>query len=367
MPINDNRNTGMEPWYVMCHPSPKQIDVLLRRESEGWFLEEGQESSPFRFYIPYLYMPTSEPTTDNVSEEDGDPDEQPMASRELRSDFHSFVFIQASAARVDSIVNSKWNKEARLHLYYYRDHERRNILVEDSEVRRLMDTFRDKTLRFFIGQPIDEFAAGDRVIFNTGAWTGRRGIVKDIRLKKGKLTMTISVSIFNRLKSINFTDLKTGDVTFEDAEKARLLNVNPVSRFEEEIIDILNHGTGKTMSKDMRQADLERLRRLSMFDRIFIEDSDADFARILSLRLICAVLRKSRKSEALQRQLMKMLNGREIPATDDEAYLMTALFIATRNAGYRNAVKAYRNAHPEASDILRRYHSIVKKMRAKSD
>lgn len=363
MPDKDKRSESEEPWYVMYHLNPNMIESLLRKESEGWFCKEGQEPAPFRFYIPYLYMPTTERTTPHDRPDDtGSTD----WTSDLRSDFHNFVFIQASATRVDSIVNANWNKTARLHLYYCRDHERRNIIVEDAEVRRLMDTFRDKTLRFFIGQPIDEFAPGDRVILNTGAWKGQRGIVKDIRLRRGQLHVTISVSIFNRQKSINFTDLKVGDITFEDEEKGRLLNVNPVSRFEEEIIDILNHGIGRTTTEDVRQADRERLRRLSMFDRIFVENDDPDYARILSLRLICAVLRKSGRRETLQRQLMRMLDGRETPTTDDEAYLMTALFIATKNARYRTAVKDYRNTHPEASDILRRYHSIVKKMRAKS-
>lgn len=365
--MNDNRSVSTEPWYVMCHLNPKMIEALLKKECEGWFDENILPPSPFRFYIPYLYMPAVEQPImpRSASEENESIDGEMTASRDLRNDFHNFVFIQASAARVASLVNSKWNKEARLHLYYYRDHERKNIIVEDYEIRRLMDTFKDKSLKFFVGQPIDEFTAGDRVILNTGAWAGQKGIVKDIRLKKGQLHMTISVNIFNRMKSINFTGLKVGDITFEDSKKAQLLNINPVSRFEEEIIDILNHSVGKTRSKDVYQEDLERLKRLSTFDRIFIEDGDADFARILSLRLIGAVLRKSRKSRTIQIQVMRLLNGREVPTTDDEAYLMTAIFIATRNARYRNAVKDYRNAHPEAFDILRRYFSIIKKMRAK--
>ena len=367
--MNDNRNVSTEPWYVLCHLNPKMIEALLKKESEGWFDEYILPPSPFRFYIPYLYMPAAEQPMpcDATEEEDKSTDGDMAASRDLRNDFHNFVFIQASAIRVASIVNSKWNKEARLHLYYYRDHERKNITVEDYEVRRLMDTFKDKSLKFFVGQPIDEFAAGDRVILNTGAWAGQKGIVKDVRLKKGQLHMTISVNIFNRMKSINFTDLKVGDITFEDAEKAQLLNINPVSRFEEEIIDILSHSIGKAKSKEVEQSDRERLKHLSAFDRVFIENSDADFARVLSLRLICAVLRKSKKSETLQKQIIRHLNGKEIPTTDDEAYLMTAIFIATKNARYRNAVKDYRNTHPEASDILRRYFSIVKKMRARSE
>ena len=44
---------------------------------------------------------------------------------------------------------------------------------------------------------------------------------------------------------------------------------------------------------------------------------------------------------------------------------MTALFIATRLAPYRDAVKRYRAAHPDSPDILRRYHTITKHLKAK--
>ena len=44
--------------------------------------------------------------------------------------------------------------------------------------------------------------------------------------------------------------------------------------------------------------------------------------------------------------------------------MMVALFIATKDADYRTALKDYRSSHPDAPDILRRYQSIIKKMRA---
>lgn len=352
--MNANNNKDTEPWYVMCHLSPKQIDVLLRKESDGEFGKAGEIVAPFKFYIPFLYMPITE--SSNSSE----------YTEELRSDFHRFVFIQASGSRIDEIVSSDWNTKARLHLYYYRDHEGKNIMVSDSEIRRLMSTFKDQTLKFFIGQPIDEFAAGDRVILNIASWAGQKGVIKDIRLKKGKLTMTISMNIFNQAKSINFTDLKTGDITFEDPSKEKLFRDNPIDRFEEEVIDLLSHKVGNTVSKEIVKADVTRLKRLSTFDKIYMEADDVDYARFLSLKLISTVLRQNKKKEeSLRKEVEKHLAGKELPTTPDEAYLMTALFVATKFAKYRNAVKSYRTTHPDCPDILRRYHSIVKNLKAK--
>lgn len=350
---DDNRDT--EPWHVLCHPAPRQIEALLTRERDGRFAVAGGRPCPFRFYIPYLYMPVSET-----------PDSSGYANA-LRSDFHNFVFIQAPARRVGEIVGSDWNTKGRLHLYYYRDHEGRNVVVPDAEIRRLMSTFRDRTLKFFIGQPLDEFSAGDKVILNISSWAGQKGIIKDISLKKGKLMMTISLNIFNSTKSINFTNLKTGDIIFEDVAKEKLFSGDPVDQFEEEVIDLLSHRFSHSVSAEVAQADVVRLKRLSIFDRLYMEESDASYARFLALKLICASLRQNRKKkEALQNEVSKLLADTPVPTTSDEAYLMMALFVSTRLARYRDAVKAYRTSHPDSPDILRRFHSIVKKLKAKS-
>ena len=352
--MTNNSNEDIRPWYVMCHLNPRQIEVLLKKECEGEFGEADKKASPFKFYIPFLHIPVTE--TPDSSEYIND----------LRGDFHNFVFIQATERRVSEIVTSDWNTKARLHLYHYRDHEGKNVVVSDPEIRRLMSTFKDQTLKFFIGQPIDEFSAGDKVILNIASWTGQKGIIKDIRIKKGRLMMTISLNIFNQTKSINFTDLKTGDITFEDPAKARLFSANPIDRFEEEAIDLLSHRFATTTSGKVMEADAARLKRLATFDRLYMEENEADYARFLSLRLICAVLRQNKKrKDDLQREVEHRLNSQETPTTADEAYLMMALFIATRRAKYRDAVKAYRTAHPDSPDILRRYHSIVKKIKAK--
>ena len=348
---NGNSNESAAAWYVMRHLNPRQIEVLLKKECEGRFCEENQQPQPFKFYIPFLYMPVADDSE---------------YTKDLRSDFHSFVFIQAQASRIDKIMTSDWNTKGRLRLHYYRDHEGKNVVVSDAEVRNLMSTFKDQTLRFFIGQPINEFAAGDKVILNIESWAGQKGVVNDIRLRKGKLTMTISVNIFNQTKSINFTDLRTGDITFEDPAKEALFSSTPIDHFEEEAIDILSHRFSPTTSRETVQTDAARLKRLSTFDRLYMEEDEADYARFLSLKLICATLRQSKKKESLQKEAEKRLAGKDSPTSADEAYLMVALFVATRQARYRDAVKSYRNAHPDSPDILRRYHTIVKKMKAKS-
>ena len=350
----------------MCHLNPELIESLLRKESSGGFCKYGEQPSPFRFYVPYLYMPVAQrPAGSGEQPADIRPDADFDITAALRSDFHSFVFIQAPSQRVDAIVHSDWNQKARLRLHYYRDHEGNSIQARDDEVQRLMDTFRDKSMGFFIGQPVEAFSEGDEVVINTGSWAGREGVVMDKRLSKGQLVMVVGMNVFNRTMSINFTNLKPGDVTFKNADSGALFTDNPVTQLEEETIDILSHRYNRQNTMATRQDDAARLRRLAAFDRVFIETSDQDYPRVLSLRLIGATLRQSARRRKFEEQVRQALKGKAISGTYDEAYLMTALFIATRKACHRDAAKDYRNAHPDCPDTLRRLLPIVKKVKAK--
>jgi hypothetical protein len=173
------------------------------------------------------------------------------------------------------------------------------------------------------------------------------------------------MNILGCTKSINFTDVHVGDVVFEDAERGRMLTDNPISNYEEEIIDLLSHRFGHHSTNDIED-DRLRLRRLSSYDHLYVDNPD-DRARFASLRLICAyLLQNLRKKDAYQHEVTTLLGGRETPESDADAYLMTALFVTTRQAHWRNAVKAYRNTHPDHLPVLRRYHAILKELRARS-
>ena len=354
-------------WFVMCHFSPQQIETMLQKDCDGLFRGEGEEPlPPYRFFIPFQSIPV-QTAQERLSVQQADKHYKATNDRNaLREDLHNFVFIQASAERVSAIVHSDWNVKARLRLYYYRDTNQRMVTVSDVEMRQLMATIQSRHLQFYIDQPLDDFTAGDKVILKMEPWAGKRGVIKKIAIKRGQLCMTISMNILGRTKSINFTDVHVGDVLFEDAERGRLLTDNPISNYEEEIIDLLSHRFGHHPTDEVTDGDRQRLRRLSSYDHLYVDDPD-DRVRFAALRLICAyLLQNQRKKDAYQHEVATLLDGRETPESDADAYLMTALFITTRQAHWRDAVKAYRNTHPDHLPVLRRYHAILKELKARS-
>ncbi len=369
--MKENKDHNTQPWYVLCHLNPKQIDIMLRKDSNGELYDKNSEEKvkplpPYKFYIPYVFMPTAETLkAQEDSDRSGKLNDSVDRNRELRNDLHNFVFIQASAERVDRIVSSPWNRAGRLHLYYYRDHEGKKVVVQDADMSRLKKTIQDQHFMFYFDQPINDFEEENEVVLNIEPWTGRNGVIKKISYKKKQLCMDISLNIFNRTKSINFVDLKTGDLAFVDSRQETFLSEDFITLFEEELIDLLSHRYTKTVTEEEAQKDATRLKRLSTYYNIYMDD-EAEQARFLSLRLIYASLRQwGKKVETLVGEATSLLKDKETPLDDADAYLMMALFIATRIAHWRDAVKQYRNTHPGCPDILRRYHTIVKNLKAK--
>jgi len=374
---NENVRSTAAPWFVMIHMKPSWIESMLQKDSDGLFLKpEAGPQQPFRFYIPYLYMPHV--NVPRQSEAQFTDKHYAPADDEngLRSDLHSFVFIQATTERVEAIVKSDWNMKSRLRLYHYRDTTGAKVTIPDTEMHCFIKALQDHHLKFFLDQPIDDFSVGDKVILQMEPWVGRTAEIREVKVRKDRTSITVSMNIFNRTKSINFPDVSYGDVKFVDEEKGRLLSGNPISNYEEEIIDLLSHRFGKHYTEEVAAADQLRLKRLATYDHIYVDD-DYELARFTALRLICAyLLQNVKKRNLYQQQVTELLQKVAVPSpsgeiqdihpqTDAEAYLMVALFIATRQAHWRAAVKDYRNSHPDCPDVFRRYYALIKELRAK--
>ena len=361
-----NNKQHSDYWYVMCHPSPQQIETLLQKDCAGLFRKpEDVVLPPYRYYVPFQNIPcrASQPLADTETSDKHYRPQQDVSA--LRYDLHDFVFIQASEERIAAIVHSDWNSKARLHLYHYRDTNHQVVTIPDAEMRLLMTTIQDRHLQFYIDQPLCDFSIGDKVMLTIEPWSGKHGVITKIAIKHGQLCMTISLNILGRTKSINFLDVHVGDVIFEDAERGRLLSNNPIDNYEEEILDLLNHRFGRHYTDEIAKNDKQRLKRLSTYDHIYVDDTN-ERIRFSALRLISAYLLQSeRRRNHYEQEVVALLGNKQEAETDRDAYLMIALFVVTRQARWRQAVKNYRNTHPECLPVFKRYHAILKDVRAK--
>ena len=360
-----------QPWYVLYHLNPVWIENMLQKDSDGLLRKEDEiPLPPYRFFIPFQSLPhiASGPQPDKKSDYDRRYNPK-KDENSLRNDLRCFVFIQAPAWRVDAIVRSDWNTNTRLHLSYYRNTDKSLVKIPDADMHRLIQTLQDRVLKFYLDQPVDDFSVGDKVILQMEPWTGKTAEIKKIEFKQDSVRLVVSMNLFGRSKSITFTDISIGDVFFKDKEKNRMLSGNPITNYEEEIIDLLSHRFKQKYNEEVEEQDKQRLRRLAAYSNIYVENLEEQ-ARYLSLKLICAHLRKdkTRAMHYTEHVMSKFqTNALEYNPEDTfaEAYMKIALFIVTRDPRYRDAVKAYRSAHPDCPDILRRFHSIVKGLRPK--
>ena len=131
------------------------------------------------------------------------------------------------------------------------------------------------------------------------------------------------------------------------------------------MLAILTRRFGRKPNEDDRRRDNSRLMRLYGYNGVIINDIDEQ-QRFTALMLICATLlgEKEAKKQYVA-QLEDWLGDVAEPASDTEACLMLALFVALRKPSLREAVKNYRNSHDDCPEIIRQMFAKVKRIRCR--
>lgn len=358
-------------WYVMTHPNPAQVEWMLQRENLGEFRgNDAPIPEPLEYFIPFQFLlraPTkAEPTT--VTEDYVDRvvhDLQAVEDNGVREALHSYVFIHADENRIAKLLESEWNRSGRLHLHHYRTISGEPLRVMDDEMHRFMETLRNRQLRYYLGQPIDVMGVGDTVTLHIAPWEGRKATITRLELRGGRSKLTVTIDILGNLTRVTFPDVHEGDITFDDESLERLISGNLLRNFEREVLGILARRFSRKPNEDDRRRDNSRLTRLFGYNGIIINDIDEQ-RRFTALMLICATLlgEKEAKKQYVA-QLEEWLNDRKEPATDTEAYLMLALFVALRKPALREAIKTYRNSHDDCPEIICQMFAKVKRIRCR--
>ena len=359
----------MSYWYVLTHLNPAQIEWMLQRENLGEFRRADEPAlEPLEYFIPFQFLlraPTT-PPADSDEYVPLDPVElQALADNGIREALHSYVFIHAEESRISKLLESEWNRSGRLHLFQYRNSSGEALRVPDDEMRRFIDTLRNRQLRYYIGQPVSSIEVGDSVTLNIDPWKGRKATITRLQVRNGHTRLTVTLDILGNLTRVSFPDIHEGDVLFDDEATARLINGNLLGNFEEEMIAVLGRLFGRKPTDDDRRRAHTRLARLYGYRSVLLDDTDVRH-RFVALMLICASLLGEKESKKRYvKQVQDWMGDRTEPVNDTEAYLQTALFVALRNPVFREAVKTYKNTHEDCPDTLRRLFSKVKHLRCR--
>lgn len=346
-------------WYVMTHLEPALIDRQLQLENADR-LSRGE--SALLYVIPFLYM-LKAGVGKGADEEVAD-GKAAAENNSLRSSLHGFVFIKATPSEIRELTGREWNRQGRLHLYHYRTKSGLPIRACQEEMQPLLSFFIEQHQRFSFTPYGEELSSNETVYIRRGIFKDYRATVLEVRHLGSGVSLTLGIPLFNSEVLMKLYDYPVSEVEVP-GRMEHLFEPQFVSAFESDLLGILRRRVLRHGSADMLREDLDRLNTYSLLHSLRFTDS-ATHAHFQSLLLLCATLRNDvRMKSRLIPSVMKTAGESGPPTTDESAFCMAVLFIATRSVDYRRMVRDYCRTTAVTSESLASIMPLVKKMRVR--
>lgn len=343
-------------WYVMLHLEPELIEHYLQQENEE---RRHKRLRLFEYFVPYQFLPKAVP--DEYSKQLKQQAKEADDSNALRRAMHHFVFIKASANEISRLVNCPWNRDGRLHMHFYLSRNGRRITMPDKMMESFITLCCENRQRFTFGPAIDNLDGFDTVVIAQGVFKDTEAKVLDVQQTSQGISITLGIPFFNGEKTLKLHDYKPSDLHLPRTVET-LLNDHFIDNVETELIAILDRRVKRPYDTGSEGDEAAILNHLFHYSHVKMPDLPS-YCRFRALMLICATLRvdvESRKT--LIAELQSMLAGHTEATTEEQAYLMTALYVATADADYRTAAKHYQQQHADTARSLTRLMSPVKRM-----
>lgn len=347
-----------EYWYVMLHLEPTLIErqllqMNLQRRSAGL--------SELMYVIPFRYLHRAVPDHETKTRAKVREIEENNA---LRDNLHDFVFIKASEQEICNLVALPWNREGRLHLHFYRDHEKKPIRVPDTEMSPLIRLMVEQRQKFSFESPVDNPEALESVIIKTGLFKDYTAKVIDYHYTGEGIRFTLGIPVFGGVRTLRLPDYDAKNVKVKGTLE-QLLDKNFILRVETELFDILRRRLKHRCTSETEREDHEKLNRFSIFNYLKFDDTTSH-NHFRALMLLCATLRRDKHTkEELMSLVPSFVADPMSPVNDDEAFITAILFIATHNASYRTAAKQYVSTRPAISASLQKVMPLIKDIRTR--
>ena len=343
-------------WYVLIHLEPELIERHLQWENE----ERRQKGLRlFEYFIPYQFLPKAVP--DQYAKDAESQNRYADDTNDLRKTLRQFVFIKASSNEVSRLVHQPWNREGRLHLHFYVSRNGHRITMPDPMMESFVTLCCENRQRFTFGPPIENVDEFDTVVIATGVFKDTEARILDVQDTSHGISITLGIPFFNGEKMLTLPDFKLSDVHLPHTVES-LLNEHFISNVETTLVDILDRRVKRPKDTDRFHDDVAALNHIFHYSYVKMPDRPS-YCRFRALMLICAALRIDMDSRrALTAEVEQMVAGLSEATSEEHAYLMAALYIATGNATYRTMAKQYQQQHADTALSLNRIMSPVKRM-----
>ena len=407
-------------WWLLRHHDPKAIDQALMLQNEQR-MAAGLEA--FVYVIPHQYIKEATHKKDDRAY-----NEEVDLNNSLRSTLHYYLFIKATEKDIRQLVGGEWNRTARYRLILCRSKNGTPMWARADEIDRLMNLMiRHREMFNLVTAPLD-YKVGDTVMLKTKMFEGYEFNIRKFSVHGEGVNLTLEMPLFNgrfviRTKSKNVSRERL------PVKLQQLLSPDYVRQMEQGLIEILrrryprNKRTAGPNSKGNITAqqlpvnskgniaaqhlpvnskgnvaaqqlpvnskgniaaqhlpaplrggvgvgynsDYENLNNFHFISYMKLDDSP-EHHHIRALLLLCAALRKDRRAVGQYVPVIEhLLTDKTKATTDEEAFIIAVLYVATHDVAYRDAAKQYQQTHAVASDTLAQLLTIIKYIHFRND
>ena len=342
----------------MRHMDPTLIEKQLQMMNE----QRVEDGLPEVIYvIPYRYMKRAVPTHGKMSRKE----QREMAHNNMiRQSYHRFVFIKATDAEIQHIVDQPWNRDGRLHLRYYRTHAGVPICITEHEMRPLIKLFIEQRQRFSFESPETQLATCEEVIVKDGTFKNFKASVLECRYTSKGIHLTLGIPVFNGEKMLKIYNCKPTDVVVR-GQLEWLFSETSLQTIETELLRILRCRIKHRNTETSNRTDVETLNNYSLLSYLkFNNIKRANHFRVLML-LTASLRRDMDMKQRLAAEVQKRIADTNNPTTDDEAFGVAVLYVATHDAAYRTSAKRYAQSHTITSAALQQLLPLIKDLRTR--
>ena len=364
------RKANKLSWFVMRCQNPEKmekfIDIYNANESVA------PDDKVEDLFIPSLAIKkrvlTRSANDDPAFADTRREGDEDVKSNELHSTLRRFVFLYTRPSAFDKLENhlatQYWNV-GRTHLTHYVDGSRHAITVMPNKMNIFISACLEYHEKFEMHIKDTEIKNGVQVTVRKGAFKDFKAEVYNVHYKSEGVRFSIAIKFFANDRYIHIHDRRPEDVVLAD-EDSPVFSSDFINRIQSDILSILSRRVHKKDSAEAQDAEKRQLSKLYHLRHAIIDD------RLLSVQLdalmsICAslnrnYLEKSRYNRIIK-QRIKEVRGWESGSLHQTAlaYLLTALYISTKDARYRTELKRIvRNELPKHK-ALGQFLSLIRR------
>ena len=351
-----------ERWWVLRHLNPQMAEVQLSQLNEQR-ARKGDEA--LVYFIPHQFAKEAV----YKKEHDEAYNKSVKENNYLRSTLHYYLFIKATKTDINTLVSGDWNRALRLRLTMCRSKSGEPLWATAKDMDGLIALMTEHREMFNLEPSPEGFQIDDKVMLKTNVFKGYEFYVTKVRKKEQGASLTLELPIFNGrfIVKTESVDVAKQDLPMKLQE---LLSPDYVRRVDQALTGIACHRYGLRKSKDkvhLAESESEILHNLQFLGYMEFDDSDIH-NHVKALLLLHAILRKDRHAIGHYTPVVQqMLSNPTEAVTEEDAFKMAVLYLATQNVSYRQAARQYEQKHKTLSEPLSQLMQAVKFIRFRNN